>query len=181
MARRLSPNADIVLTGCYAETGPADIAEQTGADAVLPNAAKPWIPDRLLARLRERGDPSAGCPTFIRGDLRTRAFIKIQEGCNELCAFCIVPYTRGRETSVPIDRIVAEVRARKADGVQEVVLEAVVVDHRGVRTPDGPVRRAVADVDGVAVVADGHVLDHVREPAVRVGPWCRCQHGLVGR
>ncbi len=131
LARRLSPDAQIVLTGCYAETAPADIAKQTGADAVLPNDAKPSIPDRLLERLRARGDPSAGCPTFIRGDLRTRAFIKIQEGCNELCAFCIVPYTRGRETSVPIDRVVAEVRAREADGVQEVVLTGTQLGNYG--------------------------------------------------
>ena len=131
MARRLSPDAQIVLTGCYAETAPADIAEQIGADAVLPNAAKPEIPDRLLERLRDRGDPSAGCPTFIRGDLRARAFIKIQEGCNELCAFCIVPHTRGRETSVPIDRVVAEVRAREADGVQEVVLTGTQLGNYG--------------------------------------------------
>ena len=131
MARRLSPNADIVLTGCYAETAPADIAKQTGADAVLPNASKPEIPDRLLERLRDRGDPSAGCPNLIRGDLRTRAFIKIQEGCNELCAFCIVPYTRGRETSVSIDSVVAEVRAREADGVQEVVLTGTQLGNYG--------------------------------------------------
>jgi threonylcarbamoyladenosine tRNA methylthiotransferase MtaB len=131
MGRRLSPDAEIVLTGCYAETAPADIAKQTGADVVLPNADKPSIPDRLFERLRGRGDPSAGCPTLIRGDLRTRAFIKIQEGCNELCAFCIVPYTRGRETSVPIDSVVAEVRAREADGVQEVVLTGTQLGNYG--------------------------------------------------
>jgi len=131
MARRLSPDAEIVLTGCYAETAPADIAKQTGADAVLPNVEKPSISDRLLERLRDRGDPSAGCPILIRRDLRTRAFIKIQEGCNELCAFCIVPYTRGRETSVPIDYAVAEVRAREADGVQEVVLTGTQLGNYG--------------------------------------------------
>src|SRR5213593_1550513 len=132
LARRLSPDAQIVLTGCYAETAPADIAKQTGADAVLPNEAKPSIPDRLLERLRARGDPSAGCPTFIRGDLRTRAFIKIQEGCNELCAFCIVPYTRGRETSVPIDRVVAEVRARQDHFLDTVGLAGADFRHNAV-------------------------------------------------
>src|SRR6266542_3317246 len=131
MARRLSPDAEIVLTGCYAETAPADIAKQTGANSVLPNAAKKSIPDRLLERLRTRDDPSTGCPTFVRGDLRTRAFIKIQEGCNELCAFCIVPFTRGRETSVPIDEIISEVRAREADGVQEVVLTGTQLGNDG--------------------------------------------------
>ncbi len=154
MGRRLSPNAEILLTGCYAETAPADIAKQTGADAVLPNAAKPSIPDRLLERLRDRGDPSAGCPTLIRGDLRTRAFIKIQEGCNELCAFCIVPYTRGRETSVPIDRVVAEVRAREADGVQEVVLTGTQLGNYGRDTGEreqGPRRLLAALLERTSV------------------------------
>src|SRR3989442_15373938 len=54
LARRLSPDAQIVLTGCYAETAPADIAKQTGADAVLPNDAKPSIPQRRLELLHAR-------------------------------------------------------------------------------------------------------------------------------
>ena len=159
MGRRLSPNADIVLTGCYAETAPADIAKQAGADAVLPNAAKESIPDRLLERLRERGDPTAGCPTLIGSNLRTRAFIKIQEGCSELCAFCIVPYTRGRETSVPIDRVVAEVRAREAQGVQEVVLTGTQLGNYGRDTGEreqGPRRLLEA------------LLEHASVPRIRL-------------
>ena len=131
MARRLSPDAEILLTGCYAETAPEGIPEQIGADVVLPNTDKPSIPDRLLVRLRERSDPSVGCPTHIRIGLRTRAFIKIQEGCNELCAFCIVPYTRGREVSVPVDDVVREVQAREAEGVLEVVLTGTQLGNYG--------------------------------------------------
>lgn len=131
MARRLSPDAEIIVTGCYAETAPAGIAETIGADAVLPNADKPSVPDRLLARLSERNDPAAGCPTHLRASLRTRAFVKIQEGCNELCAFCIVPYTRGREVSVPIDDVLREVQAREADGVLEVVLTGTQLGNYG--------------------------------------------------
>lgn len=130
-ARRLSPGADIILTGCYAETAPDNIADVTGADAVLRNTEKPAIPDRLLERLRERGDPSAGCPAPGGSRLRTRAFVKIQEGCNELCAFCIVPYTRGREVSIPIDRVVEEIRAREAEGVLEVVLTGTQLGNYG--------------------------------------------------
>jgi len=130
-ARRLSPAAQIVLTGCYAETAPADIAGTIGADIVLRNAEKPAIPERILERLRERGDPAAGCPTLPRDGPRTRAFVKIQEGCNELCAFCIVPYTRGREVSVPIDRVVEQVRAREAEGVLEVVLTGTQLGNYG--------------------------------------------------
>ncbi|MEK7247324.1 MAG: tRNA (N(6)-L-threonylcarbamoyladenosine(37)-C(2))-methylthiotransferase MtaB, partial [Chloroflexota bacterium] len=122
LARRLSPDAQIVLTGCYAETAPADIGELTGADIVLRNVDKPTIAPRILERLSEFGDPSGGGPTPVRNPLRTRAFIKIQEGCDELCAFCIVPYTRGREASVPIEDVVRQVKAREADGVLEVVL-----------------------------------------------------------
>jgi threonylcarbamoyladenosine tRNA methylthiotransferase MtaB len=131
MARRLSPEAEIVLTGCYAETAPHDIAEATGADAVHSNDEKLSIPERLLERLRERGDPTAGCPAPASGGLRTRVFVKIQEGCNELCAFCIVPYTRGREVSVPVDRVVEEVRARQADGALEIVLTGTQLGNYG--------------------------------------------------
>ena len=131
LARRLSPDAEIVLTGCYAETAPANVLDLTGADTLVRGGEKGSVPDRLLERLQERGDPSAGCATPVRGGLRTRAFVKIQEGCNELCAFCIVPYTRGREVSVPIERVVDEVLLREAEGVQEVVLTGTQLGNYG--------------------------------------------------
>ncbi len=131
LARRLSPDATIVLTGCYAETAPDNVAELTGADFVLGNAAKPEIPSLLLERLQRRGDPTAGCPTPARDGLRTRAFVSIQEGCNELCAFCIVPRTRGRERSTAIDEVVQEVLAREQEGVLEVVLTGTQLGNYG--------------------------------------------------
>lgn len=150
MARRLSPEAQIVLTGCYAETAPANIGALTGADIILRNVDKPQIADRLLERLAERGDPAGGCPTPAGNPLRTRAFIKIQEGCNELCAFCIVPYTRGREASVPIADVVRQVQAREADRVLEVVLTGTQLGNYGrdlgwPREEQGP-RRLLAEL-----------------------------------
>ncbi|MCI0818957.1 MAG: tRNA (N(6)-L-threonylcarbamoyladenosine(37)-C(2))-methylthiotransferase MtaB [Chloroflexi bacterium] len=152
LARRLSPEAEIILTGCYAETAPADIGQVIGADAVFTNAEKPQIADRLLSRLEGRGDPYAGCPTPVRNPLRTRAFIKIQEGCDELCSFCIVPYTRGRERSVPIADIVRQVQEREADGVLEVVLTGTQLGNYGrdlgwPRAEQGP-RRLLAELLG---------------------------------
>jgi threonylcarbamoyladenosine tRNA methylthiotransferase MtaB len=143
-ARRLSPGAQVVLTGCYAETAPADIAEATGADLVLGNGKKAEIPARVLQRLRLDGDPSAGCPTPM-GGARTRAFVRVQEGCSEMCAFCIVPYTRGREQTVPIDTVVREVQAREAEGYQEVVLTGTQLGNLGrdlgwTREEQGPTR-----------------------------------------
>jgi threonylcarbamoyladenosine tRNA methylthiotransferase MtaB len=139
LARRLSPRATIVLTGCYAETAPANASEATGADIVLGNAAKPQIPGLLLERLRQRGDPASGCFTPTTGNRgsnglptgRTRAFVKIQEGCNELCAFCIVPHTRGRERSTTVEEVVREVQVRERAGVQEVVLTGTQLGNYG--------------------------------------------------
>ncbi len=156
LARRLSPEAEIILTGCYAETAPADIGQVIGADAVLANAEKPQIAERLLSHLERRGDPYAGCPTPVRptgpsgNPLRTRAFIKIQEGCDELCAFCIVPYTRGRERSVPIADVVRQAQEREADGVIEVVLTGTQLGNYGrdlgwPREEQGP-RRLLAEL-----------------------------------
>lgn len=131
LARRLSPEAQVVLTGCYAETAPAGIGELTGADIVLRNVDKPSIAPRILEKLAASGDPVGGCPTATGNPLRTRAFVKIQEGCDELCAFCIVPYTRGREQSRPIEDVVREVQAREADGVLEVVLTGTQLGNYG--------------------------------------------------
>jgi threonylcarbamoyladenosine tRNA methylthiotransferase MtaB len=131
LARRLSPDAQVILTGCYAEIAPADIASTTGADLVVGTAGKAAIPDRLLARLRSRGDPAGGCISPVRDGLRTRAFVKMQEGCDELCAYCIVPYTRGRERSVAIDKVVEEVHARESEGVLEVVLTGTQLGNYG--------------------------------------------------
>jgi threonylcarbamoyladenosine tRNA methylthiotransferase MtaB len=131
LARRLSPNATIVLTGCYAETAPDNTAQLAGADLVLGNAAKPEIPDLLLERLRDWDDPAAGCPMPVKGGLRTRAFVKIQEGCNEVCAFCIVPRTRGRGRSRAVEEVIQEVLAREREGVQEVVLTGTQLGNYG--------------------------------------------------
>jgi len=131
LARRLSPGATIILTGCYAETVPNNAAQLTGADLVLGNAAKPEIPDLLLERLSAGREPAAGCPTPVKSVLRTRAFIKIQEGCDELCAFCIVPRTRGRERSRTVEEVVRGVLARQREGVQEVVLTGTQIGNYG--------------------------------------------------
>ena len=147
LARRLSPNATIVLTGCYAETAPADVARSAGADLVVGNDAKSAIPALLLQRLRQRSNPADGCPAPgeasrrpdgprrapVRGrpSGRTRAFVKIQEGCSEMCAFCIVPRTRGRERSRTVQEVVDAVLARQSEGVQEVVLTGTQLGNYG--------------------------------------------------
>ncbi|MGQ9571762.1 MAG: tRNA (N(6)-L-threonylcarbamoyladenosine(37)-C(2))-methylthiotransferase MtaB [Dehalococcoidia bacterium] len=123
LARRLAPEATIVLTGCYEQNGSHDLAQRLRADWLVATADKPTIAQRLVRHWQEQSRLSAGSTASQPSDgLRTRAFVKIQEGCNEVCAFCVVPRTRGRERSVPIRAVLAEVLARQAEGTKEIVL-----------------------------------------------------------
>jgi threonylcarbamoyladenosine tRNA methylthiotransferase MtaB len=117
LARRLSPEARIVVTGCYADATLSDVLSALGADAVLRNHEKERAATVLLETLPAPVGPSDG-----RARLRTRSFVKGQEGCNDVCAFCVVPQTRGRERSVPAEQVLRAVQSAEAGGVNEVVL-----------------------------------------------------------
>jgi threonylcarbamoyladenosine tRNA methylthiotransferase MtaB len=133
LARRLAPEATIVLTGCYEQNSNGhDLGQRLGADWLVAGADKPAIAERLLRHWQEQGRLD-GSPAAVQpgGGLRTRAFVKVQEGCNEACAFCIVPRTRGREKSVPIGDIVGQVLARQAEGAKEVVLTGTQLGNYG--------------------------------------------------
>ena len=143
LAKRISPGAPVVVTGCYAQHADAALLAELGVDAVVPNAEKASAADAVLRELArapggvaqqvrsaapsadQSADRSAARPatrSATQSIGRTRAFVKIQEGCDDVCAFCIVPSVRGRERAVPIDAVVEQVRERVAEGVQEVVL-----------------------------------------------------------
>jgi len=124
LAHRRNPDALLVATGCYAQRAPQELARIEGVSLVLGNEQKP----HLLELLEESGLISS--PDPIKGDftssyhtaLRTRAFIKVQDGCNSFCSYCIVPLVRGRERNLPTDQIIEEVKHRIADGYKEVIL-----------------------------------------------------------
>jgi threonylcarbamoyladenosine tRNA methylthiotransferase MtaB len=124
LARRLSPGAPVIVTGCYVETAGPGLCAAMNADLILGNDEKPSLASRLtrLGTCRPGVVADAGPRPDPVAPLRTRAFLKVQEGCNDVCAFCIVPRTRGRERSVPVEEVVGAVRAREEEGVQEVVL-----------------------------------------------------------
>ena len=73
------------------------------------------------------GEPRGGVSLPVEPGGRTRSFIKVQDGCHNFCAYCIVPYVRRNETSLPPDRVIAEVKQRQAEGYQEVVITGVEV------------------------------------------------------
>jgi threonylcarbamoyladenosine tRNA methylthiotransferase MtaB len=119
MVRRRNPDTRIVATGCYAERAPADLAS-LGIDLIAPNRDK----SEILLRLTREGYLTGG-----RGQTgaasypgRTRTFIKIQDGCHNFCAYCIVPYVRREEKSTPAQAIINTVKQRTQEGYREAVL-----------------------------------------------------------
>ncbi|MBA7632125.1 Threonylcarbamoyladenosine tRNA methylthiotransferase MtaB [subsurface metagenome] len=119
LAHRRNPNALVMATGCYAQRAPQELSQIEGVSFVLSNDEKP----HLLRLLEESGhltNPTQD--STISPHTRTRSFIKVQDGCSSFCAYCIVPLVRGKEKSMPVDQIVAEVRHRTGDGYKEVVL-----------------------------------------------------------
>ena len=118
---RAAPNASITMTGCYAELAPEAAAALPGVSLVVPNAEKD-----ALTRRWAPADPSEREPVQRHGrPARTRAFIKVQDGCDNACTFCVTTVARGVGRSRPADVVVAEIRALAAGGCQEAVLTGV--------------------------------------------------------
>lgn len=134
-ARRSSPEAKILVTGCYAQVNPQDVARVPGVDYVVGlNRLEDLLrfvdhprpdPTVLVAVSdvkRERGVPVLGTRALPG---HTRAFLKIQEGCNYTCSYCIIPAARGLSRSVPPDQVLAQVRRLADAGYQEIVLTGI--------------------------------------------------------
>ena len=124
-ARRRNPKATIVATGCYAERAPERIRQLEEVDLVLGNTDKATLVRRVMDW---RGGTPIPCAVGEDGEVstpricRTRAMVKIQEGCNQVCAYCIVPKVRGRERSITSEAIIAEINRYVALGYKEAVL-----------------------------------------------------------
>jgi threonylcarbamoyladenosine tRNA methylthiotransferase MtaB len=125
-ARRFGLPARTVLTGCYATGQPGEAARLAGVDLVVPNAEK----DRLLARVHEAfpdAAPDVPVPYVPMPFGNTRALVKVEDGCNMRCAFCIIPFTRGPQRSRPVPEVVAEVRDLVRRGYREIVVTGVQI------------------------------------------------------
>ena len=124
-AKRGHPDATVVATGCYAQRSPEVLRGLPEVDLVAGNTEKPELVQRVV---RMRGEEPVPCATGADteevgvGMTRSRVMVKIQEGCNQVCAYCIVPKVRGRERSVPPALLVRRIREELAAGHKEVVL-----------------------------------------------------------
>jgi threonylcarbamoyladenosine tRNA methylthiotransferase MtaB len=127
LAHRRNPNALLVAIGCYAERVSQELAQIEGVGLVLGNEQKFYLPKLLEedSYISSLACVQASVTDSNYNVYRTRAFIKIQDGCNNFCAYCVVPLVRGREKSLSVDQIVNEVKYRVADGHKEVVLTGV--------------------------------------------------------
>ena len=132
--RRRYPNALTVLTGCYPERAHDEVAGLHSVDLVLGNARKPELVMAVAERLKIDLTPCSDGREIVQLSSllgRTRASVKIQEGCDQVCAYCIVPKVRGRERSVPIDQIVDRVKQLETMGCREVVFTGTQLGHYG--------------------------------------------------
>jgi len=142
-ARRTSPDCRVVVTGCWAQTAPTAVAALGGVDLVVGNADKPRLPDLVSTLVHTpRGAPRVEVSDIATARIepvaglgrvpgRSRAFVKIQDGCQHRCAFCVVPLARGASRSLAADVIEAQVRALVEVGHPEVVLTGVDLGHWG--------------------------------------------------
>ncbi|MBW2054352.1 MAG: tRNA (N(6)-L-threonylcarbamoyladenosine(37)-C(2))-methylthiotransferase MtaB [Deltaproteobacteria bacterium] len=166
-AIRSNPGARIIVTGCYAQTEPDEIDKINGIHHIIGHADKFKIPDMVLSK------EEAPYPRLIRQNIfsehkfeqtsaapsgnRTRPFLKIQDGCDSFCTYCIVPYARGRSRSMPIENVIENIKQLKQAGYHEVVLTGV---HLGAYGLDLSPKIALTEL--LHRIGDTHPMDRVR-------------------
>lgn len=129
------PFCTVIVTGCAAQVDTGSFSELPGADLVVANSHKGNLPELLHKHFRgELTEKVFKSNIFRKDDLEmgggveknhTRTFLKIQDGCNSFCTYCIIPYARGKSRSIPVADLVARINELHDQGVQEAVLTGV--------------------------------------------------------
>jgi threonylcarbamoyladenosine tRNA methylthiotransferase MtaB len=149
-ARRSGRSVRTVLTGCYATGSPVEAARLAGVDLVVPNAEKDRLVESVLRAFPEIEPDSEPAPCSPLPAGPTRALVKVEDGCNMRCSFCIIPFTRGAQRSRPASEVVAEVRELVGrGGYREIVITGVQISawrSEGARLAD-LVRTILAETD----------------------------------
>ena len=121
---RISPEAKIYVTGCYAQLKKAEIEAIEGVTAVFGAEEKSMVVPSILADAAgvgsSRNTSERFFPAYSSGE-RTRSFLKVQDGCDYKCAYCTVPYARGESRNIPISEIIPQAEAIAAEGIKEIV------------------------------------------------------------
>jgi threonylcarbamoyladenosine tRNA methylthiotransferase MtaB len=166
-AVKINPEATVVVTGCYAQLAPEEIAEIGGVDAVIGNAEKDRVTQYVMLGKQKhpvievtdsRAPHRIDSPRRLHGFGKyTRAFVKVQDGCDNRCSYCAVPLARGPSRSKRWEDVAAEIGVLVAEGYKEVVLTGVHLGSYG---------RDLAPQDSLAgllrKIAEAGVLERVR-------------------
>ncbi|MBR1576763.1 MAG: tRNA (N(6)-L-threonylcarbamoyladenosine(37)-C(2))-methylthiotransferase MtaB [Bacteroidales bacterium] len=152
---RLRPDAPIVVTGCYAELRREEVEALEGVARVFGAAEKARLVPDTLVLLEGTVSPSPARDNTVFGAYsiggRTRSFLKVQDGCDNFCAYCAVPYARGRSRSIPICEAVRAARDIAASGTREIVLTGVNTGDFGRTTGERflDLLKALNEVEGI--------------------------------
>lgn len=156
---RQHPGAFIVVTGCYAQLKPGQVADIEGVDLVLGAEQKGELM-KYLGNLEKHAhgeavvtatkDIRTFSPSCSRGD-RTRYFLKVQDGCDYFCSYCTIPFARGRSRNGKIEDLVAQARQAAAEGGKEIVLTGVNIGDFGKTTGETffDLVKALDEVEGI--------------------------------
>ena len=156
---RQHPDAFIVVTGCYAQLKPGQVADIEGVDLVLGAEQKGELMNYLgnlqkhthgEAVVTATKDIRTFSPSCSRGD-RTRYFLKVQDGCDYFCSYCTIPFARGRSRNGKIEDLVAQARQAAAEGGKEIVLTGVNIGDFGKSTGETffDLVKALDEVEGI--------------------------------
>lgn len=176
-ARRKNPQAVIAAVGCYAQAFKEDLIRDHTADLIIGNNQKSRLYELLEEFEESRHLQEAVCdlkkekeyePMFLTStEDRTRAFLKIQDGCNQFCSYCLIPYARGRARSRAMEDVIAEIRTLAGNGFQEVVLNGIHLSSYGtdLNPEKNPLLKelilAAAEVEGIRRIRLGSLEPNV--------------------
>lgn len=128
-AQKYSPEAKIVVSGCYAQMEAEKVKKMPGVDLILGTSERHKVfdylndEDEVVVKIEKTND-FWGAATSLAGD-HTRAFLKIQDGCNYICSFCIIPFARGRSRTITITDALEQTKKTLESGFKEIVLTGV--------------------------------------------------------
>ena len=184
--RRLNPDAVIGVCGCYAQTAPEEL-RRMDVDVLIGTDGRVEFLDRLAQAARDRQHwehvEDAGLPRGFEqlpaGGLaeRTRALLKVEDGCNNFCTYCIIPYARGRVRSMPLENAVAEAQRLAREGYREIVVNGIEISSWGWERHDGScLRQLLAAI--CAAVPDTRIRLGSLEPRTIDEEFCRALSGF---
>ena len=192
-AKKMNPNAIVVATGCYAQADTEKLKEDTAVDLILGNNQKTQIVEALEEYEKEHAKQVQVIEinhtkeyeelSIASTAEHVRAYIKVQDGCNQFCTYCIIPFARGRVRSRKIEEVLREVETLAAKGYKEVVLTGIHLSSYGVDFPKEEresllsLIQAVSRVEGISRIRLGSlepriITEEFLEGIVKTGKVC---------